>query len=679
MKKAALIYALWEKNLTVLQQYLDGRQRVVIIPAALDTEAMREMVEQCGSELWVLPDGADATSTSTLLERLQGEVARQLGFDEDEYSRQMLAVLQREVLNEMPLARNLINALEALPALFEIEITALNEDVLRDGKLLALWSRSKKIPVLQIAHGSGIGSNYAGEVSLSDHVGVPSQRSAEYFSDLGVAEANIHVVGNPHWDIMPAVAQRRDSIRTTLGDAYNLPLNQTWMVWASSWNAHLSLLDNRDYREQMAQACETLLMLRKSGMHELWLVYKDRVAGDTSTEKSREDFLLIAQQYGVAEWARYALDDARYWVGCADVVLSYDSNVAIEALLVDVPAVNLMSDFGCVAGGGYGIDDGVLVLEPTQVIMTLMSLFQDRTFRQEILAKAHARKSYFHDSGGNAAKRIAELIRRVASPLPEVSPVHAHAEKQVSNPTHVWQQYLNIESSHVDASYYGGGRADLANMFTNYPATAIDIGCGAGANGYLLKQRFPGCKVWGIEANKVGANLARERLDKVLVGMFEDFNLEREGMALGSLDGVLLADVLEHMYNPWDVMVKLRPYMSDKGQLVLSIPNVRNLTLLDGLSRGEWTYAASGLLDVTHIRFFTYKEILKFCSETGYRVVASKNSMDERCQNILDNLMPSMPGNVELEHVIYKNVSPEELVEMCTLQFYLLLEKDTNV
>lgn len=665
MKKAALLYALWEKNLPILQQYLSDRKRVVIIPAFLNTDAMRSTVESAGSELHVLPPNADESRVPLFLGRLQHDT-NQLGFSDDEYSQKILTLLQQQILVEWPYAHGMFNALETLTERFDIELTMLNDDVVRDSKVLALWSRSKRIPVVQIAHGSGIGTPYAGEVNLSDHLVVPSQRSAEYFADMGVPADKIHVLGNPYWEVIPAVIQRRSALRETFSNEYKLPLDQKWLVWAPTWNAHLSFLDNRDYRAQMVQACAALRDARQAGLTDAWLIYKDRHTGEDTIENKRAYFMQSAEQHGVSEWVRYAMDDPIYWVGAADVVLSYDSNMSIEAVLANVPAINLMSEFGCVTGGGYGARDGVLVVEPEEVSSALTALFNDSTFRQRLLADGSARKSYFHHQEGSPVGNIVNLMRRVSKPL--------EAPKE----GYVWQQYLNFEDSSLVDAYHTAGRMDVVDMFRINPGIVLDVGCAAGSTGYLAKQKFPGCKVWGIEANRVAATIAQERLDKVMIGMFEDFDLEREGLVPGTLDGVILADVLEHMYNPWDVMVKLRRYMSSKGQLVVSVPNVRNLILVDGLHRGNWAYHSSGLLDITHIRFFTYKEIIKLVTETGYRVVGEHHVIDKSLQQSMDNFMPTLPGNIETERVIYKNVTPEEWREMCTFQFYLLLEKDSN-
>jgi 2-polyprenyl-3-methyl-5-hydroxy-6-metoxy-1,4-benzoquinol methylase len=242
----------------------------------------------------------------------------------------------------------------------------------------------------------------------------------------------------------------------------------------------------------------------------------------------------------------------------------------------------------------------------------------------------------------------------------------------------VWQQYLDVEVADVTAAYHTIGRQDLAAMYTNNPVLILDIGCAAGSTAALIKQRFPGSRAWGIEMNRAAASLAQQKLDRVLVGKFEDFDLEREGIAKGSLDAVLLADVLEHMYNPWDVMVTLRPYMSPTGQLLLSIPNVRNLLLMNELSKGNWTYAREGLLDITHIRFFTFKEIMAFCSETGYRVIRKQNAIDLRLDPFFKQHGTQTLSDINIDRLTLKNVTQDELLELCTIQFYLLLEKDST-
>lgn len=666
MKKTALIYSLWEKNLLVLEHYLQNRPRVVIVPDYMASPALRAAVEKSGSTLNLLPtDGASrrAGIAAALVERFV-EGPASIGLADDAVSRQVLQDVAEDVASELPVVEGWLNVLTVLSHDYDIEITVINEDVMRDSKTLALWSRAHGIPVLQVAHGTGMGRDYIGEASLSDHLAVAGKRSSQYFEDLGVPADHIHLVGNPNWEMLPALTARRSELRGQIAEACNLPLTAKWVVWGSTWNARLSALDNRDAQAQMHDACGTIAALRQSTLSDAVLVFKERGNG-ASGDQAREQFMQIAAGYGVADHVRYSVDDARYWAAAADVVVSYESNLAIEAVLCDVPAINVETDFGAVAGGSFGARDGVLCVEAASVAPLIERLLGDTAFHAAVISAAARCKPWYHDAGSvSAAARTAELIGRCARK------VAARA------PQYVWEQYLDVESADVAAAYHLAGRGDLVSLYTNNPRVALDIGCAGGATAALIKQRFPQSRVWGVEMNRTAAAYAKEKIDRVLVGKFEDFDLEAEGIAKGTLDAVLLADVLEHMYNPWDVMVRLRPYMSPTGQLVLSIPNVRNLMLIDDLSKGNWTYAGMGLLDITHIRFFTQREILKFCSETGYRIVTMRNSIDRRLEAFWNSNQASTPTTINMDRMSLKDVTRDELLELCTLQFYLVVEKD---
>jgi 2-polyprenyl-3-methyl-5-hydroxy-6-metoxy-1,4-benzoquinol methylase len=665
MKKTALIYALWSKNLAILDHYLQTRVRAVIMPGHLIDDAVRQLVANRSCELHVLPTDGSVQQlhvTQRLIAHLTSGVAS-IGLADDPSSRQVLECIATEAATNLPIVEGWLDVLSSLARDYDIEITVLNEDVMREGKTLAAWSRAHGIPVLQIAHGTGMGRDYVGETSLSDHMAVAGRRSAEYFEDLGFPADHIHVIGNLQWEILPALVQQRPQLRAELAKAYALSPDDRWIVWGTTWNAHLSALDNRDAVEQMEDACRTLVALHAAGLTNVKLVFKDRPA-IASLDAAREQFARIAAAHDITDHVRFATDDGRYWAAGADVTVSYESNLAIESMLADVPAINVVTDFGAVAGGAFGAHDGVLEAPAGELQALIARLFTDPAFRAASLCRD---KTRYHDAGAvGVAARAAQLIGRCAR---EIRP---------AAPAYVWQQYLDVESAGSVEAYHAYGRSDLVSLFSNNPRMAIDVGCAAGSTAALLKQRFPQCRVWGVEMNRAAAATASQKIDRVLLGKFEDFDLEREGIAKGTLDAVLLADVLEHMYNPWDVMVKLRPYMSPQGQLVLSIPNVRNLTLLDDLSKGNWTYAAAGLLDITHIRFFTLTEIRKFCHETGYRITQTLNSIDRRLESLWTANQGQTLTTIDTERITLKNLTRDELMEVCTIQFYVVLEKDST-
>jgi O-antigen biosynthesis protein len=182
----------------------------------------------------------------------------------------------------------------------------------------------------------------------------------------------------------------------------------------------------------------------------------------------------------------------------------------------------------------------------------------------------------------------------------------------------IWQKYLentvNAETHYVDYP-----RQEVLGMLEQPASFILEIGCSTGATGREAKRLNPQCKFWGIEPRRKAAELARQRLDKVMVGMFEDFDLSAEGISLHSLDAVIFADVLEHMYNPWRVLTDINRYMRPGAQLITSIPNLGNIANINDLAEGRFAYASEGVLDITHIRFFTVEEMQVMLQQTGYR------------------------------------------------------------
>jgi O-antigen biosynthesis protein len=96
----------------------------------------------------------------------------------------------------------------------------------------------------------------------------------------------------------------------------------------------------------------------------------------------------------------------------------------------------------------------------------------------------------------------------------------------------------------------------------------LDIGCASGLFGAFTKEKYPDARVVGIEVNRAAAASARDRIDYVLEGKIEDVDFASAGITPGSIDTVIAADVLEHMYDPWHVMVKLKKYLTPDAQFI---------------------------------------------------------------------------------------------------------------
>lgn len=234
-----------------------------------------------------------------------------------------------------------------------------------------------------------------------------------------------------------------------------------------------------------------------------------------------------------------------------------------------------------------------------------------------------------------------------------------------------WQVCLDVRNSD-GRLYQDHFNPTLLESLAGPPRHLLDIGCASGVLGMMVKEAHPQCRVTGIEPNLATANVARTRLDQVLCGLLEDFDLEKEGIARSSIDTVVAADVLEHMYDPWRAMISLKPYLTADAQFIISIPNTRHLKVSgDLIEKGEWTYAEKGLLDITHIRFFTLKEITRLITETGYQLEHVNYLLDPLLEPVYQQNVNQREINLRMGRLTLERLLPQELAELCAWQFFL--------
>jgi len=155
---------------------------------------------------------------------------------------------------------------------------------------------------------------------------------------------------------------------------------------------------------------------------------------------------------------------------------------------------------------------------------------------------------------------------------------------------------------------YVGLRDDVLNLVPDNVSKGLDIGCSIGILGEQIKQKNH-AEVVGIEVDEQMAKVAKEKLDKVIVGDIEKINLA-DYLVPNYFDCIIFADILEHLKNPWDVLKSVTNFLSDDGIIIASIPNIRHYTtIINLIFRGYWPYRERGIHDKTHLRFFTLKNI----------------------------------------------------------------------
>ncbi|RMG74083.1 MAG: methyltransferase domain-containing protein, partial [Nitrospirae bacterium] len=138
----------------------------------------------------------------------------------------------------------------------------------------------------------------------------------------------------------------------------------------------------------------------------------------------------------------------------------------------------------------------------------------------------------------------------------------------------------------------------------------------------------------------------------------------------GYFDCIILADILEHLREPGLTLKKLKGYLSQDGVIVASIPNVRYFEVLNMLAEGFWTYTEAGILDRTHLRFFTRREIEKMFTEAGLEITGINYNLDPRYKEI-----PPESTTLSFGRVTINGLKQDELMEFFVFQYILRAKK----
>lgn len=164
-------------------------------------------------------------------------------------------------------------------------------------------------------------------------------------------------------------------------------------------------------------------------------------------------------------------------------------------------------------------------------------------------------------------------------------------------------------------SYFECSRKDVLPLIPKNYNKVLEIGCGAGTFRQNLNKN---CEYWGVEPVTDVALTAEKLLDKVLVGTYEEVcnDLPNE-----YFDLIICNDVIEHMIDHGSFLQLIKSKMTKEGCLVGSIPNVRYLENLSNLIiKKDWEYINAGILDKTHLRFFTEKSLKQIILKNGFKI-----------------------------------------------------------
>jgi ubiquinone/menaquinone biosynthesis C-methylase UbiE len=164
-----------------------------------------------------------------------------------------------------------------------------------------------------------------------------------------------------------------------------------------------------------------------------------------------------------------------------------------------------------------------------------------------------------------------------------------------------------------------GHNPDLLRIIPPAAANLIEIGCSSGALAREFKKINPKCHYFGVDIDDTYVELARRYCDEV-----QTLNIEEADAAFFAdhrdRDCWIFGDTLEHLQDPWKVLKKIRAVIPANGSVAVCIPNAQHWSVQVRLSVGDFRYEDTGLLDRTHLRWFTRQTILEMFAATGFKV-----------------------------------------------------------
>ena len=213
----------------------------------------------------------------------------------------------------------------------------------------------------------------------------------------------------------------------------------------------------------------------------------------------------------------------------------------------------------------------------------------------------------------------------------------------------------NINSSYV------GLRKDILRHIKGSNLIVLDIGSATGENGKYLIENNIASQVIGVEIDESMAELSRGKLTNLIVGNIESQEIKNQLPSNLYYDFILLGDVLEHLNNPWELLNYLTALLKPEGQVIISLPNVQHIEVfIQVFLKGKWPYNQRGIFDKTHLRWFTYKNIIELINSSNLSIVKLERNFRFR-----DKQGSKFPFYGIVLKKVFKNIYTHQFIIVC--------------
>lgn len=169
-----------------------------------------------------------------------------------------------------------------------------------------------------------------------------------------------------------------------------------------------------------------------------------------------------------------------------------------------------------------------------------------------------------------------------------------------------------------DDGYFGGVRRDFLELLPqDGSANVLEIGCGSGETGAAAIREGRCATYAGIELAPQAAKVARSRLTEVFEGNVEHMDWPWPN---AHFDAVLMSEVLEHLIDPWSVVKRVATVLKPNAAVLASSPNVSQMSVVKGLLADRWELTDTGVMDRTHLRWFTQSTYVRMFEQANILV-----------------------------------------------------------
>ncbi len=203
--------------------------------------------------------------------------------------------------------------------------------------------------------------------------------------------------------------------------------------------------------------------------------------------------------------------------------------------------------------------------------------------------------------------------------------------------------------SSIENPYYGQIRTDLLKLLPQdiKIEKSLDVGCGLGKTSAYLKSKYKIKETVGIEYVPEIAQAAKANIDRVYSLSVDQDELP---FSKDEFDLILLADILEHLIDPWAVAKRFVSFLKPGGYAIFSLPNIQNWKIILKLLTNKWEYQDHGILDRTHLRFFTVKTSRKLVQQTGLNSLKITRTMGNELK-VINWLSLGLLKNILTYHI----------------------------